>query len=268
LPEIIRLKEEYKYRLILDDSHALGVLHEKGSVGYWGIDVKKIDMLVCSMDTALGSIGGFCIGAEEITYHQTLSAGGYVFSASSPPFQCQAAIEALNFLSDNDSKEKYIKKKIQENASYMRQLLKSDLWTVCGDNISPLIHLRLNAMDEQVSRKCLKDACNEARTNGVLIYEAFYLPSEYEQKNKKPLPLPSIRICVTIEHSKDHLLKASNIIQECLKNNIKKLNSQFVDTDNDNNNDNDNDNDNNNNNLKKKQNKKIVIQDVDEEWVQ
>lgn len=39
LQKICALKEEYKYRLILDDSHGLGVLHPKGSPGYWGIDV-------------------------------------------------------------------------------------------------------------------------------------------------------------------------------------------------------------------------------------
>jgi len=246
LPEIIRLKEEYKYRLILDDSHAVGVLHEKGSVGYWGIDVKKIDMLMCSMDTAFGTTGGFCIGADEITYHQTLSAGGYVFSASAPPFESQAAIEALNLINTNG--KEYITK-LQDNASYMRQLLKNsdDLWTVCGDNVSPLIHLRLNTIDEESARKCLRRTCTEARNKGVLIYEAYYMPSEYETRNKKPLPLPSIRICVTIEHTKDHLLKANNIIQECLKNNLKELNDQLV---------------------FENPNKKIVVQEEDDEWVQ
>jgi len=245
LPEIIRLKEEYKYRLILDDSHALGVLHEKGSAGYWGIDVKKIDMLMCSMDTALGTTGGFCIGAEEITYHQTLSAGGYVFSASAPPFEAQAAIEALSLINNNG--KEYIKK-LQDNAAYMRQSLKNsdDLWSVCGDNISPLIHLRLNMTDEKVAKKCLESTCIEARDKGVLIYEAHYLLSEYEARNKKPLPLPSIRICVTIEHTKDHLLKASNIIQECLKNNLKKSSGHFVSGN---------------------QNTKIVVQEDDEEWI-
>lgn len=57
LKEIIRLKEDYKYRLILDDSHAFGTIHKYGTPGYFDISFNKIDMYLSSMDCSLGSTG-------------------------------------------------------------------------------------------------------------------------------------------------------------------------------------------------------------------
>ena len=79
LPHIIRLKQRYKYRLILDESFAIGVLGAtgRGSVEHWSIDTDAVDLLCASMDHALASVGGFCIGSQQVVDHQRLSGAGY-----------------------------------------------------------------------------------------------------------------------------------------------------------------------------------------------
>ena len=81
LPHIVRLKQRYKYRLILDDSFALGVLGAtgRGSLEHWSLDVEQCDLLCASLDHATATVGGFCIGSHQVVDHQRLSGAGYCF---------------------------------------------------------------------------------------------------------------------------------------------------------------------------------------------
>ena len=81
LPHIVRLKQRYKYRLILDDTMAVGVLGAtgRGSLEQWAVDVEQCDMYCASMEAAFASVGGFCIGSKQVVDHQRLSGAGYCF---------------------------------------------------------------------------------------------------------------------------------------------------------------------------------------------
>ncbi|KAH8061898.1 serine palmitoyltransferase [Aureococcus anophagefferens] len=88
LDELLRLKDAYGYRLILDESLSVGVL---GSTGR-GIkelfdvaDPKAVEITTVDMSPAFGSLGGLCVGTEEVIDHQRLSGAGYCFSAAAPP---------------------------------------------------------------------------------------------------------------------------------------------------------------------------------------
>ena len=122
LAQLVELKETYKYRLILDDSHALGTLHRKGTSGLFGVPHAKVDMCLGGLDTALGSTGAFCVGSKEVTKHQTLSGVGNVFSASAPPFSCTAQ-PSLELLDDQGDE---LIQKLQHKAKAMRRMLRDD----------------------------------------------------------------------------------------------------------------------------------------------
>lgn len=55
-----------------------------------------MDLICSTLENAIGSIGGFCVGTTFIVDHQRLSGLGYCFSASTPPLLAQAAISALD----------------------------------------------------------------------------------------------------------------------------------------------------------------------------
>ncbi|KAL9178616.1 hypothetical protein ACHAXT_001954 [Thalassiosira profunda] len=89
LREIVKLKEEFHYRLILDDSHGIGTLgaNGRGSLEHHGLKpMVHCEILTFSLENALGSVGGMTVGSEEVVDHQRLSGAGYCFSASAPPF--------------------------------------------------------------------------------------------------------------------------------------------------------------------------------------
>ena len=78
LKQIADLKEEFNYRLIVDDSHGIGVLGKtgRGSLEYAGLKpMVHCEILTFSIENALGSVGGMTVGNEEVIDHQRLSGG-------------------------------------------------------------------------------------------------------------------------------------------------------------------------------------------------
>merc|ERR550539_1638745 len=139
LKRMMALKTRYKYRLIVDDSNGLGTIDKRGVAGYYNIPVSDIDVYCCSMDKALGSIGGFVVGNEEISNRQNLYSFGYVFSASAPPFQVNCAAKALDIFSRD------LTSRLSDKVKTFRKLLSDELkcFTISSHEDSPLIFLTL-----------------------------------------------------------------------------------------------------------------------------
>jgi len=131
IPEIVALKKRYGFLLCVDETHSLCTL---GSTGL-GVrqyfaektgdnslmeDPRSIDLIVGSLETAMGSIGGFCCGSRLLVQHQVLSAIGYVYSASTPPYLCEAACVAIDSLED-ENVVKYRVNKLRENTHTLRE---------------------------------------------------------------------------------------------------------------------------------------------------
>ncbi len=104
LRELVALKKEYRYRLLLDDGMATGVLGKtgRGTFEHFGVDLNEIDIMCGTLDHTMASVGGWCIGNEKaVVDHQRLSGAGYCFSASSPPYCSAAAMTAFSLLQRN-----------------------------------------------------------------------------------------------------------------------------------------------------------------------
>jgi serine palmitoyltransferase len=202
LPKLIDLKNFYKYRLIVDDSHGFGTISKFGIPDFYNVDTGEIDVYVCAMDKAIGSVGGFVVGDKEISDHQRLSSYGYVYSASGPPFQISSASQAIDLLSDA------LVNRLQQNIKTLYTLLKNLLtkFRIESNKISPIIYLSIlksknPAEDIQnIYEYCLK--------NDVFIFCTNSIP-----KDKYRL-IPSLRISITANHSEKQLLKISSILKQ------------------------------------------------------
>jgi hypothetical protein len=58
----------HRYRLCVEESHALGVLgaHGRGACEAAGLAPGDAEVVCASMGTALASVGGFCVGSHEV----------------------------------------------------------------------------------------------------------------------------------------------------------------------------------------------------------
>lgn len=153
LPEIIALKQKYKFRVILEESWSYGILgrNGRGVTEQLRVDPRQVDMIIGSLSGALCGGGGFCAGTEEIVEHQRLSAAAYTFSAALPALLATTASETITLLQEQPEHITALR----ENVKAMRAQLdpRSD-WVVCvGSPENPIVLVTLK--DDVVSNRKL-----------------------------------------------------------------------------------------------------------------
>ncbi|KAM0930985.1 hypothetical protein ACQ4PT_000674 [Festuca glaucescens] len=142
LDEIVNLKEKYRFRVILEESHSFGVLGKsgRGLAEQYGVPVDKIDIITAGMGNALATDGGFCTGSVRVVDHQRLSSAGYVFSASLPPYLASAAVSAVNYLEENPS----VLANLRSNVALLHKELSNTAGLEISSHVlSPIVFLKL-----------------------------------------------------------------------------------------------------------------------------
>ncbi|MBA0879996.1 hypothetical protein Goshw_012737, partial [Gossypium schwendimanii] len=193
LDKIIKSKEKYRFRVLLDETNSFGVLGRtgRGLTGYCGVPIEKIDIVTAAMGHALATEGGFCTGSARVIDHQRLSSSGYVFSASLPPYLASAAITAIDILEQNPD----LTSKLKENIAIL-----------CKSNPeSPIVFLVLEKSTGSVKSdlQLLEDIADRALKQESI----FVVASKRSTLDKCPLHV-GIRLFVSAAHSESDLLKA------------------------------------------------------------
>jgi len=89
LKALVEMKDEFKFRIILDEGYSLPFLYQEPL----DKDIySKIDVVVGSLSLGYPSNGGFSAGPKNVIEFQRLAGNSYVFSASLPAFLTKAAI--------------------------------------------------------------------------------------------------------------------------------------------------------------------------------
>lgn len=153
LPEIVKLKNKYKYRLFLDETLSIGCLGKsgKGVVEHFDIPRSEISITIGSLANSLASSGGFCVGVNPMVHHQRISSLAYVFSASLPPYSARAASASLHEIGANLDKngKSELVTALHDNLKFTHEKLSKDVpkeyIQVVSEEFSPIIHLELSA---------------------------------------------------------------------------------------------------------------------------
>jgi serine palmitoyltransferase len=205
LPKMVELKTKYKYRIMLDDSMAFGILGARGggTTEHFGVGGSEVDIIMGSLANALCSSGGFCAGSVEIVDHQRLGSNAYVFSASLPAMLAVCALRGLDVL--EQSKENGVLRELRDNiATFKRVFLdgwqdsKASQWfDLVGDVHSPTQYIRINKaksagreVDELLVQRMV-DALLEA---GIVVVNTHYV-LDFERS----APLAAAKIMLTNE---------------------------------------------------------------------
>lgn len=138
LPEIVKLAKKYGARVMVDDAHGLGVMgeHGRGTAEYFGLE-DEVDIIMGTFSKSLASLGGYVASKEDVIHYIKHNSRPFIFSASIPPANAAAAMEAINIL---ESEPERIKK-LWENAEFMKEGFKSMGLSVGGTKtpIVPII---------------------------------------------------------------------------------------------------------------------------------
>lgn len=155
LPEIVQLKNKYKYRLFLDETLSIGTVGKfgRGVPEHCNVDRSEISITIGSLAGALSSSGGFCAGVRPMIYHQRINSNAYVFSAALPPYSARVASEAIHAILEEDVANGQSKvlssfqKKVRHCFEQLNALFKDNMFMeVTSCSSSPIIHLSLREL--------------------------------------------------------------------------------------------------------------------------
>jgi len=99
LPALCDLAEKYNCIMMVDDAHSSGVLghNGRGTVDHLGCH-GRVDIQVGTLSKAIGAMGGYVCGSQELIEFLYHRARPFLFSTSHPPSvtaTCQAAFTLL-----------------------------------------------------------------------------------------------------------------------------------------------------------------------------
>ncbi|KAG0584220.1 hypothetical protein KC19_3G194500 [Ceratodon purpureus] len=211
LDELVRLKEEYKFRVLVDESNTLGVLGKtgRGISEHFNIPVETLEIITAVMGHALASEGGICTGSAEVVSHQRLSGSGYCFSAALPPFLASAGIAAVEILEDNPQ----LLTRLHRNISIVHSKLATIPGiSVGGDKLSPVIFLHL-----QKSISFAEDSSVLQRIVDLMLDEGVLL-SVTKRSLLDNCKLPAaLKVTVTAGHTEGDLLLVTSKLRDVIE---------------------------------------------------
>ena len=118
LPDLLQICRDHDAVLMVDDSHATGVLgeHGRGTAEHFGM-LGDIDIITSTLGKALGgAAGGFVAASEAVCDYLTQRARPQLFSNALPPTVAASALASVEFLERHPERVATLR----ENAQYFR----------------------------------------------------------------------------------------------------------------------------------------------------
>jgi glycine C-acetyltransferase len=118
LPEICALAERHRALVLVDDSHAVGVLGEKGRGTHEHHRVMgRVDLVTGTLGKALGgAAGGYVAGAREVVAWLRQRARPYLFSNALPPVVAGVSLAVLDEVEAGGA----LRQRLRDNAAFFR----------------------------------------------------------------------------------------------------------------------------------------------------
>jgi len=198
LSQIVKLKNQFCYRLFLDETVSFGTLGAtgRGLTEHTGLDINSVDILNFTMEAALGSVGGVCVGNREVIDHQRLSGAGYCFSASAPPFLSTVAIESLKLIESEPSRIS----KLRENIIIFRDNLKSLKSFTLSSSESCLLFLTLKeSIDWDIECEVIESLQEKCLSAGIALSAQLDYPYLYNTNCIRPSLRIIVNACLSSE---------------------------------------------------------------------
>ncbi len=203
LAAICDLADKYDAIVMVDDSHAVGFIGEKGrgTPEYCGV-ADRVDIITGTLGKALGGAsGGYTSGRKEIIEWLKQRSRPYLFSNTLCPGIATASIKVLDMLETSSN----LRKKLKENSQYFRKKM-----TALGFNLNPGEHPIIPVLLGEA--KLAKEFADKMLIQGVYVI-GFSYPVV-------PLGKARIRTQISAAHSMedlDHAIKAFETVGRELK---------------------------------------------------
>jgi len=122
LPELLQVARDHDAILVMDDSHATGVLGEtgRGTAEHFGV-LGEVDVITSTLGKALGgAAGGFVAGPQALCDTLTQRSRPQLFSNALPPTVAASALASIEFIEQHPERVRTLR----ENAAYFRNAIR------------------------------------------------------------------------------------------------------------------------------------------------
>jgi 8-amino-7-oxononanoate synthase len=147
LAELCDLAERYAAILAIDEAHAFGVLGPQGRGAAELLQVEsRIPIRIGTLSKAVGSLGGFVAGSQELIDWLWNTARPHMFSTALPPALCAAALCALQIMQAEPCRREQVQARAAQLRTGLREL---QLESTAVDG--PIVPVILAANDRAVT---------------------------------------------------------------------------------------------------------------------
>ena len=138
MTEIIDLAGRFDAMTMIDDAHATGVLGPNGggTLEHLAIDAGRVDAIMGTLSKAVGSIGGFVAGSNELIDYLRNTARSFIYTTALPPGDCAAALAGLAIIREQPER----RERLWRHARRIRDAF-SSAGLGCGLGSTPIIPL-------------------------------------------------------------------------------------------------------------------------------
>jgi len=190
--KICFLAEKYNSLVLVDDSHATGIVGKtgRGSAEHCGV-TGKVDIITTTFGKALGGASGGCIsGRKEIIEYLRQRSRPYLFSNSLAPAIAGATLEVLNILTQSNE----LRDKLEKNTQLFRHgITEAGFKTVPGTH--PIVPIMFGHLPDDA--KLSQDFANELLEEGIYVI-GFYYPVVPKGESR-------IRVQISAAHSEENI---------------------------------------------------------------
>ncbi|MBD3668996.1 MAG: glycine C-acetyltransferase [Kangiella sp.] len=160
LKSVCDLADKYNALVMVDDSHAVGFIGEKGKGSHEFCDVMgRVDIITGTLGKALGGAsGGYTAASKEVVEWLRQRSRPYLFSNTLAPVIAAASLKVLDMLENGDE----LRKKLRRNSEYFREKM-----TALGFELVPGEHPIIPVM--------LGDAALASKFADMMLQEGIYV---------------------------------------------------------------------------------------------
>lgn len=160
LKAVCDLADKYNALVMVDDSHAVGFIGEKGKGSHEFCDVMgRVDIITGTLGKALGGAsGGYTSASKEVVEWLRQRSRPYLFSNTLAPVIAAASLKVLDMLENGDE----LRQKLRHNSEYFRKKM-----TALGFELVPGEHPIIPVM--------LGDASLASKFADMMLKEGIYV---------------------------------------------------------------------------------------------
>ncbi|MBT7406401.1 MAG: aminotransferase class I/II-fold pyridoxal phosphate-dependent enzyme [Opitutae bacterium] len=128
LPKFVKIAQEHKAFIILDDAHGFGVLGKngRGTADHFGM-TDQVDVLCASFSKSLAGAGGFVASTKEGIDYLRSHSKQTIFSAALSPASCACAQAALEIMQNEPEHQERLFKNLERYRGILANL-ELDTW--------------------------------------------------------------------------------------------------------------------------------------------